>query len=41
MTPEEAKALLNSLKGDEHRLPAAPIGRNQPSDDNTPPAKDW
>ena len=41
MTPDEAKALLDSLKGDEHRLPAAPVTRNGASDDNTAPVKDW
>jgi Ca-activated chloride channel family protein len=41
MTRGEAKALLDSLKGDEHRLPAAPVARNESKDDNTPPLKDW
>jgi Ca-activated chloride channel family protein len=41
MTRGEAKALLDSLKGDEHRLPAAPVARNASRDDNTPPLKDW
>jgi Ca-activated chloride channel family protein len=41
MTREEAKALLDSLKSDEHQLPAAPVSRSGSTDDNTPPAKDW
>jgi len=41
MTREEAKALLDSLKSDEHLLPAAPLSRNGVPNDNTPPLKDW
>jgi len=41
MTREEAKALLDSLKGDEHQLPAAPVARGESKDDNQPPLKDW
>jgi Ca-activated chloride channel homolog len=41
MTREEAKALLDSLKNDEHRLPAAPVGDNKFKDDNKPLLKDW
>ena len=41
MTPQEAKALLNSLKKDEHALPVAPDTRTagQPQPDQ--PRKDW
>jgi Ca-activated chloride channel family protein len=41
MTRAEAKALLDSLKNDEHRLPAAPVARNKFKDDNKPLLKDW
>ncbi len=41
MTREEAKALLNSLKSDEHQLPAAPVSRSGSNNDDTPPVKDW
>ena len=41
MTREEAKALLDSLKNDEHRLPAAPLACNEFKDDNKPLLKDW
>ena len=43
MTKEEAKQLLDALKNDEHKLPAASMrGRvaSQP-DDQQPPLKDW
>jgi Ca-activated chloride channel family protein len=41
MTKDEAKQLLNSLKGDEHALPAAQFARGpvKPQDDQ--PLKDW
>jgi Ca-activated chloride channel family protein len=41
MTKEEAKQLLDSVKGDEHSLPAAPATRGpvKPQDDR--PVKDW
>jgi Ca-activated chloride channel family protein len=41
MTKDEAKALLDSLKSDEHQLPAAQVSRNQSHEDNTAPVKDW
>ena len=41
MTREEAKSLLDSVKNDEHRLPAAPLARNEYKDDDQPPLKDW
>ena len=41
MSREEAKALLDSAKGDEYRLPAVPLARNAFKDDNKPPLKDW
>ena len=41
MTRAEAKALFDSLKNDEHRLPAAPVARNKFKDDNKPLLKDW
>jgi Ca-activated chloride channel homolog len=41
MTREEAKSLLDSVKNDEHRLPATPLARNEYKDDDQPPLKDW
>jgi Ca-activated chloride channel family protein len=41
MTRDEAKALLDSVKNDEHRLPAAPLTRSEFKDDNKAPLKDW
>jgi Ca-activated chloride channel family protein len=41
MTREEAKSLLDSVKNDEHHLPAAPLARNEYKDDDQPPLKDW
>jgi Ca-activated chloride channel family protein len=41
MTREEAKALLDSVKSDEQRLPAAPLARSEFKDDNKAPLKDW
>jgi Ca-activated chloride channel family protein len=41
MTREEAKALLDSAKGDEHRLPAVSLARNEFKNDSKPPLKDW
>jgi Ca-activated chloride channel family protein len=41
MTKAEAKALLDSVKNDEHQLPGSPAGRNAVQNDNTPPLKDW
>jgi hypothetical protein len=42
MSKDEARALLDSMKDEEHRLPAAPVARNgnlvQQSDQ---PIKDW
>jgi Ca-activated chloride channel family protein len=41
MSPQEARQLLNSLKSDEHNLPAAQFSRGpvKPQDDQ--PLKDW
>jgi Ca-activated chloride channel homolog len=42
MSKEEARALLNSLKGEERRLPAAPVARNSTNDQSSDqPIKDW
>jgi len=41
MTRDEAKALLDSVKDDERRLPAAPLARSGFKDDNKAPLKDW
>jgi hypothetical protein len=42
MSKADARALLDSVKNEEQRLPAAPVARNgnqsQPSDQ---PIKDW
>ena len=38
MTPEEAKRLLDTQKGDEQVLQLKPQGRPQ---DNQKPVKDW
>ena len=42
MSKNEARALLDSLKDEERRLPAAPIARSG-TNDNRPdqPIKDW
>jgi Ca-activated chloride channel family protein len=42
MSKEEARALLDSMKGEERRLPAAPVARNSSGDNKTDePIKDW
>ena len=42
MSKEEARALLDSLKGEERRLPAAPVARTGNDDQRTDqPIKDW
>jgi Ca-activated chloride channel family protein len=42
MSKEEARALLDSLKGEERRLPAAPVARTGNDDKRTDqPIKDW
>jgi Ca-activated chloride channel family protein len=42
MSKEEARALLDSLKSEERRLPAAPVARNSTNDQRTDqPIKDW
>jgi Ca-activated chloride channel family protein len=41
MTREEARQLLDSVKSDEHQLPAAPVSRNPNNDQKTTPVKDW
>jgi hypothetical protein len=41
MTGEEARELLDSLKNDERRLPAAVPDANADSSANSPPLKDW
>jgi Ca-activated chloride channel family protein len=42
LTKEEANQLLDSLKGDQHALPAAQLARGPAKpQDNQPPLKDW
>ena len=41
MTPQEAKALLDSVKKDEHVLPSAPDARNAEQSQQDQPLKDW
>jgi Ca-activated chloride channel family protein len=41
MTRDEAKQLLDSVKSDEHQLPAAPVSRNPNNVQKTTPVKDW
>jgi Ca-activated chloride channel family protein len=40
MSREEARELLDSVKGDEHRMPMAPMN-SRDLRDQSPPAKDW
>ena len=41
MSPQEAKSLLDSLKKDEHALPATPDARNTGQPQQDQPTKDW
>jgi len=42
MSKEDARALLDSMKGEERRLPAAPVARNSKNDkQQDQPIKDW
>ena len=41
MTKEEAKQLLDSLKGDEHNLAAAQFARGPVKPQDNQPLKDW
>ena len=41
LTREEAEHLLDSLKGEEHRLPAGALGLSAQASANNPPLKDW
>jgi Ca-activated chloride channel homolog len=41
MTPEEARQLLDSQKGDERRAQAVPYARKQPDSPPDKPFKDW
>ena len=42
MSREEARALLDSVKDEEHRLPTAPVARNSTNDSaSDEPIKDW
>ena len=41
MSPREAKALLDSVKKDEHVLPSAPDARNNVQGQQDQPTKDW
>lgn len=41
MSPEEARALLDSLKNEEHRLPASPLDRENDESQSDQPIKDW
>lgn len=41
MSKEEAKNLLDSLKGEERRLPVSPLSRSSDKPQNDEPRKDW
>ena len=41
MSPQEAKALLDSVKKDEHVLATAPDARNNMLGQQDQPTKDW
>jgi hypothetical protein len=42
MSREEARELLDSVKGEEHRAPAAPVARNGGTVSSPDePLKDW
>ena len=41
MSKDEARALLNSVKDEEHALPAAPVARGQDASQSEKPIKDW
>ena len=42
MSKEEARTLLDSMKDEEHRLPAAPVARRSTNDTQSDqPIKDW
>ena len=41
MSPQEAKSLLDSLKKDEHALPATPDARSAGQPQQDQPTKDW
>ena len=42
MSKEDARALLDSMKGEERPLPAAPVARNSNNDkQQDQPIKDW
>jgi Ca-activated chloride channel family protein len=41
LTKEEANQLLDSLKGDQHSLPAAQLARGQAKPQDDQPLKDW
>jgi hypothetical protein len=41
MTPEEARQLLDSQKGEERRAQAMPYARKQPDSSPDKPFKDW
>jgi hypothetical protein len=40
MTREEARELLDSVKGDEHHMPMSPVN-SRDLREQSPPAKDW
>jgi Ca-activated chloride channel family protein len=41
ISKQEAKQLLDSVKGDEHTLPAAQVPRGQPAPKDNQPLRDW
>jgi hypothetical protein len=41
LTKEEANQLLDSLKGDQHSLPAAQLARGPAKPQDNQPLKDW
>jgi hypothetical protein len=41
LTKEEANQLLDSLKGDQHSLPASQLARGPTKPQDNQPLKDW
>jgi hypothetical protein len=41
MNREEARELLDSVKGDERRAPLAPLARRDSADEPQQPVKNW
>jgi len=41
MSPEEARELLDSQKGEERRAIGLPVARQEPNTPPDPPTRDW